>query len=105
MCSAKSTTHNRKNLILSHLGAILTVSIWGASFVSTKVLLENRLSPSEIYILRFLMAYLLILIVCHKNFGRTHCATNCCSPLAVFAQVRFTSLPKTQLSNIPSPQM
>lgn len=67
MCSAKSTTHNRKNLILSHLGAILTVSIWGASFVSTKVLLENRLSPSEIYILRFLMAYLLILIVCHKK--------------------------------------
>lgn len=67
MSSEKTVNHNRKSLILGHLGAILTVSIWGASFVSTKVLLENRLSPSEIYILRFVLAYLLILIICHSR--------------------------------------
>lgn len=67
MNSDKSATHNRKSLILAHLGAILTVSIWGASFVSTKVLLDNRLSPSEIYILRFVLAYLLVLAICHAK--------------------------------------
>ncbi|MDE6130800.1 MAG: DMT family transporter, partial [Muribaculaceae bacterium] len=46
---------------------MLTVSIWGASFVSTKVLLENRLSPSEIYILRFVLAYLLVFAISHAR--------------------------------------
>lgn len=67
MSSDNTTNHNRKSLILGHLGAILTVSMWGASFVSTKVLLENKLSPSEIYILRFAMAYVLVLLICHKK--------------------------------------
>ncbi|MDE5642460.1 MAG: DMT family transporter [Muribaculaceae bacterium] len=67
MKSVKSTAHSRKSLILGHLGAVLTVSIWGASFVSTKVLLENRLSPSEIYILRFVLAYLLVFAISHAR--------------------------------------
>ncbi|MCH5347307.1 MAG: DMT family transporter [Muribaculaceae bacterium] len=52
---------------LFHLGAFLAMTAWGASFVSTKVLLDNGLHPAEIYIYRFLLAYLLILTVCHKQ--------------------------------------
>ena len=53
--------------ILAHVGALLTVTAWGVSFVSTKVLLENGLGPAEIYIYRFILAYILILIACHNR--------------------------------------
>lgn len=49
--------HTTKNYIY-HLMAILTVGIWGLTFISTKVLIEHGLSPQEIFLLRFLMAYL-----------------------------------------------
>ena len=49
--------HTTKNYI-DHLIAILTVGIWGLTFISTKVLIEHGLSPQEIFLLRFLMAYL-----------------------------------------------
>ena len=49
--------HTTKNSIY-HLIAILTVGIWGLTFISTKVLIEHGLSPQEIFLLRFLMAYL-----------------------------------------------
>lgn len=49
--------HTMKNYIY-HLIAILTVGIWGLTFISTKVLIEHGLSPQEIFLLRFLMAYL-----------------------------------------------
>ncbi len=53
--------------ILAHVGALITVTAWGVSFVSTKVLLENGLGPAEIYIYRFILAYILILIDCHNR--------------------------------------
>lgn len=53
--------------ILAHAGALITVTAWGVSFVSTKVLLENGLGPAEIYIYRFILAYILILIACHNR--------------------------------------
>jgi drug/metabolite transporter (DMT)-like permease len=53
--------------ILAHVGALITVTAWGVSFVSTKVLLENGLGPAEIYIYRFILAYILILIACHNR--------------------------------------
>lgn len=40
-----------------HLLAILTVCVWGTTFVSTKVLLNEGLSPAEIFFFRFLLAY------------------------------------------------
>lgn len=40
-----------------HLIAILTVGIWGTTFISTKILIGSGLSPQEIFLLRFLMAY------------------------------------------------
>ncbi len=61
------TGNAKKYLIFAHVGALITVFAWGISFVSTKVLLENGLGPAEIYIYRFILAYLMILIVCHKR--------------------------------------
>lgn len=40
-----------------HLLAILTVCVWGTTFVSTKVLLDEGLSPIGIFFFRFLLAY------------------------------------------------
>ena len=53
------------SMILYNVGALLTVAAWGVSFVSTKVLLEHGLQPTEVYVYRTLLAYLLILLVCH----------------------------------------
>lgn len=41
-----------------HLIAVFVVGIWGLTFISTKVLIGNGLSPQEIFFLRFLIAYL-----------------------------------------------
>lgn len=55
------------SVILGHLGALLTVSMWGYSFVSSKVLLEHGMGPTEIYVCRFILAYLLIAIASHSR--------------------------------------
>ena len=36
-----------------HLIAILTVAIWGLTFISTKVLINHGLTPQEIFFYRF----------------------------------------------------
>ncbi len=54
-------------MLWCHLGALLTMTAWGVAFISTKVLLENGLNPVEIYVYRFLLAYILLLIVNHKR--------------------------------------
>lgn len=48
---------NTKNNYTYHLVAIVVVAIWGLTFISTKVLIGHGLSPQEIFLLRFLMAY------------------------------------------------
>lgn len=40
-----------------HLLAFLTMSVWGTTFVATKLLLSAGLSPASIFLLRFSMAY------------------------------------------------
>lgn len=40
---------------------------WGVSFISTKVLLDSGLHPIEIYIYRFAIAYIAMLLICHKR--------------------------------------
>ncbi len=42
---------------LYHLLALLVVAIWGVTFISTKVLINNGLHPSQIFVIRFVMAY------------------------------------------------
>lgn len=46
---------------------MFVIAVWGTSFVSTKVLLDAGLHAVEIYIYRFLVAYLIVLAVCHKR--------------------------------------
>ncbi|MBR1687179.1 MAG: DMT family transporter [Prevotella sp.] len=49
--------------MIYHLLAFLTVTIWGSTFVFTKMLLQNGLSPAHIFTLRFAIAYFLLVIV------------------------------------------
>lgn len=46
---------------LYHILAILTSAIWGTTFISSKLLLDEGLSPAAIMMLRFILAYLLML--------------------------------------------
>ena len=50
-----------------HLLAILTIAIWGVTFVNTKVLLQHGLQPMEIFLLRFIVAYLCIWTISPKK--------------------------------------
>lgn len=59
----QSGAKNHNAVVLSHIGAVITVAIWGGSFVSTKVLLDNGMNPAEIYVYRFVLAYLLVLLM------------------------------------------
>ena len=50
-----------------HLVAFITVAIWGTTFVATKVLMLNGLSPAQIFTLRFGIAYVLMLCFNHRR--------------------------------------
>ncbi len=55
-------------VLLGHIGAILTVSAWGTSFLSTKVLMESGgFTPVEVYVFRFLAAYLVLLLFTFRS--------------------------------------
>ncbi len=51
----------RGNQIWYHLVAFLVVAIWGSTFVFTKLLLLNGLTPAQIFTLRFIIGYVLLL--------------------------------------------
>ncbi len=53
---------NKSALWAYHLMALLTAAIWGTTFVSTKVLIQNGLTPAEIFFYRFSLAYVVILL-------------------------------------------
>lgn len=53
--------------VAGHIAALVTVFMWGYSFVSTKVLLDNGLGPVQVYMSRFIIAYILVLFVSHKR--------------------------------------
>ena len=61
-------TSARNNMALWHLLAIGTVAFWGTSFVSTKVLLNHGFSAVQIFTMRFVVTYLLLLAASHKQF-------------------------------------
>lgn len=57
---------------ITHAGALFTVCCWGLSFVATKVIMDGAitptpLSPTEAYLYRFIIAYAVILLLCHKK--------------------------------------
>jgi len=51
-------------LFFHHAVAFLVVAIWGSTFVFTKLLLLGGLSAAQIFILRFIIAYVLLLAYC-----------------------------------------
>lgn len=57
----------KRGKFLSHLTAIAVMAVWGATFVSTKVLLAHGLAPSWIFFIRFSIAYLGMWVLCLRN--------------------------------------
>ena len=58
---------NNKQMYRFHFLAILTVIIWGTTFVSTKILIGNGLTPVEILLYRFALAYVGIWFFCPRK--------------------------------------
>lgn len=53
-----------KHQFLYHAVAFLVVAIWGSTFVFTKLLLLGGLTAAQIFALRFIIAYGLLLVFC-----------------------------------------
>ncbi|MCR4995323.1 MAG: DMT family transporter [Bacteroidales bacterium] len=51
---------NQRTQVWGHIVSILVVLTWGVTFINTKVLLGHGLSPIEIFVVRFIIAYLCI---------------------------------------------
>ena len=49
------------NRLVYHLVALIVVTVWGSTFVFTKLLLIAGLTAAQIFVLRFVIAYLLLL--------------------------------------------
>ena len=56
-----------KSKIFYHLIALLTIIIWSNTFVSSKILLHNGLSPAEIFAIRLALAYVAIIPFTHSK--------------------------------------
>lgn len=52
--------------IAGHIAALVTIAIWGTTFISTKVLLDD-FQPIEILLYRFAVGYLVLLAICPKQ--------------------------------------
>ena len=57
----------KNRILLFHLITAGVVTIWGTTFVSTKVLLQHGLGPMDIMFYRFVLAYFCLLIFSHKR--------------------------------------
>lgn len=58
------------NRLKGHLAVLLTVVIWGTTFISTKVLLKD-FQPVEILFFRFVIGFLALLAACPRRFRGT----------------------------------
>ena len=56
-----------KNKLAYHILAISIIAIWGVTFINTKFLIINGLNPQEIFLLRFIIAYLCIWFISPKK--------------------------------------
>ena len=57
----------KNKVLLFHLITAAVVTIWGVTFVSTKVLLQHGLGPMDIMFYRFVIAYFCIVLISHKR--------------------------------------
>ena len=52
-----------------HILAFVVVAVWGVTFISTKILIEEGLLPSIIFAIRFTIAYVGIWLLCLRSPG------------------------------------
>ena len=82
----QGTNMSGSNRLLYLFIAFVVVAIWGSTFVFTKLLLTNGLSPAQIFTLRFIIAYLLLLFLEWYWHRRLH------KPLQLFCHSRLDEL-------------
>ena len=59
----------KNNKIAGHLCALVTILCWGCSFIASKVLMEGAsMTPVEVYVYRFTLAYLMMLALTFREF-------------------------------------
>ena len=90
---------------IGHLAALLTIIIWGTTFISTKILLVD-FKPVEILFFRFVMGYLVLLIICprqlkglEKKQELTFIAAGLCG-ICLYYLLENISLTYTMASNV-----
>ncbi len=69
----KETIHQsaeKSDMAKGHIAAILTIILWGTTFISTKLLLVE-LQPIEILLYRFVLGFLALLIAFPKRLRKT----------------------------------
>ena len=54
----------KEGKFLYHALAFMTMALWGVTFVSTKTLINQGLSPAQIFTIRFVIAYTGLLTAC-----------------------------------------
>lgn len=90
---------------IGHLAALLTIVIWGTTFISTKVLLVD-FQPVEILFLRFVIGFWVLLAICPKRLkgvtGRqelTFVAAGLCG-ICLYYLLENIALTYTMASNV-----
>lgn len=64
----KNITGGNFLVFVAHIGALIAVTFWGTSFLSTKVLMETaEFTPVEMYVYRFAGAYFLLLLITFRK--------------------------------------
>ncbi|MNC04711.1 putative inner membrane transporter YhbE [compost metagenome] len=61
---------NQRKINTGHLLALLTILIWGTTFISTKILLKD-FTPLEILFFRFLIGYFVLLLIYSRPIRTT----------------------------------
>ena len=63
-----NTVKESKNrVVFYHLIAILVVSLWGATLVNTKVVIQGGMRPDEVFLSRYVIAYLAMWTLSYKR--------------------------------------
>ncbi len=92
-------------VLLGHFLALVSNVIWGSTFISTKVLLED-FSPTAVMFIRFLLAFIIISIICPKRLPFTNVKTEVMLALAglcgvtCYYQLENLALMYTYASNV-----
>lgn len=61
---------DQRKINTGHLLALLTILIWGTTFISTKILLKD-FTPVEILFFRFLIGYFVLLLIYSRPIRTT----------------------------------